>query len=85
MFNVSDTGGQETKGLLAVVADGMGGMADGQEASRCTVDTFSQRFRQWNGDTPCTGMLYTGAFEASRAVFFPNRRPGRVYAYRRAS
>ena len=44
VFNVSDTGGQETKGLLAVVADGMGGMADGQEASRCTVDTFSPAF-----------------------------------------
>ena len=69
VFNVSDTGGQETKGLLAVVADGMGGMADGQEASRCTVDTFSQRFRQWNGDTPVPEWLYTGAFEASRAVF----------------
>ena len=75
VFNVSDTGGQETKGLLAVVADGMGGMADGQEASRCTVDTFSQRFRQWNGDTPVPECSIRALLKPAER-FFPKQAAG---------
>lgn len=36
----------EQEGLLAVVADGMGGMADGKLASQCAVELLVEQFRQ---------------------------------------
>ena len=46
---ISDTGNRQLlaeKGVLAVVADGMGGLQDGAEISRLVTDTFERRFRE---------------------------------------
>ena len=67
--NSSDLEGQQRQGLLAVVADGMGGMAGGEYASQCAVDTLTQRFADWEGEPPAPNWLYAGAFAASEQVF----------------
>ena len=67
--NSSDPEGQQRQGLLAVVADGMGGMAGGEYASQYAVDTLTQRFADWEGEPPAPNWLYAGAFAASEQVF----------------
>ena len=54
LVNVSDQAGQETRGLLAAVADGMGGMADGKEASQSAVEDLLAR----NGIEAQDGVIY---------------------------
>jgi len=44
--DVSNTGLREQKGILGVVADGMGGMADGAEASAIVSRTMLQYFNE---------------------------------------
>jgi serine/threonine protein phosphatase PrpC len=54
-FYVSDSGGKEAaygKGLLAVVADGMGGLQNGKSISEITVDAFSSLFSDSSFDDP---------------------------------
>ena len=69
LVNVSDQAGQETRGLLAAVADGMGGMEDGKAASQCAVDALLEDFARWEGERPVPDWLYAGALSASRQVF----------------
>ena len=50
-FYLSDKEDQvllEKKGLLAVVADGMGGLQDGKAISSITVDSFRNQFHNYN-------------------------------------
>ena len=69
MLNVSDAEKLAERGLLAVVADGMGGMAGGEFASQCAVDSLIQSFEEWDGVSPVADCLYSAAFAASEQVF----------------
>lgn len=55
LCNVSDPAALERQGLFAVVADGMGGMDNGREASSAAVDAMTQLFRALleEGEIPC--------------------------------
>lgn len=67
--NWADPRQQEQQGLLAIVADGMGGMAHGSQASQCTVDVLLERFQCRDEEIPIPNWLYAGAFEANEQVF----------------
>ena len=69
VLNVSAPEKLAERGLLAVVADGMGGMAGGEFASQCAVDTLIQSFEEWDGVSPVADCLYSAAFAASEQVF----------------
>lgn len=69
VFNCADESLQKSQGLLAVAADGMGGMADGKAASECAVDVFRERFSGWKDDLPVPNWLYGSACAASDQVF----------------
>ena len=69
VLNVSDPEKLAERGLLAVVADGMGGMAGGEFASQCAVDSLIQSFEEWDGVSPVADCLYSAAFAASEQVF----------------
>lgn len=69
VLNSADPERLQSQGLLAMVADGMGGMEDGKAASQLTVDLFLQRFSQWEGSPPPPEWLYGGACAASDQVF----------------
>ena len=69
VLNSSDPERRRSQGLLAMVADGMGGMADGKAASQLTVDVFLDRFSRWDGQLTPPEWLYGGAFAASDQVF----------------
>lgn len=69
VLNVSDAEKLAERGLLAVVADGMGGMAGGEFASQCAVDSLIQSFEEWDGVSPVADCLYSAAFAASEQVF----------------
>ena len=54
-FFLSDTADPSSlteKGLLAVVADGMGGLQDGKAISSITVDTFKKQFYEGSTNDP---------------------------------
>lgn len=70
----------EGAGLLAVVADGMGGLADGDKVSRAAVSAMAQGFFQTQG-TPAQVLLQL-AEQANAAV---NRLLGEDGAYRSGS
>lgn len=57
------------EGLFAVVADGMGGMAGGAEASSCAVRTMLQSFRERNPHQDMRGFLVESATAANRRVY----------------
>ena len=69
VLNSADPGRLRSQGLFAMVADGMGGMADGKAASQLTVDVFRSRFSQWEEDPFPPEWLYQGACTASDQVF----------------
>ncbi len=59
---------QQARGLLALVADGMGGMEDGKAASQWTAERFLQLFREREGeDMP--GWFYRSVHAVSEDVF----------------
>lgn len=69
ILNAADAGALARQGLLAVVADGMGGMADGKLASECAVELFRQRFRERQGDGDIPTWLSACVHDASGEVF----------------
>ena len=59
---------QQAQGLLALVADGMGGMEDGKAASQWAAERFLQLFQERETeDIP--GWFYRGAHAVSDEVF----------------
>ena len=66
--NAADAALQAGQGLLALVADGMGGMEDGKGASQWTAERFLQLFQEREGeDIP--GWSYRSAHAVSDEVF----------------
>ncbi|WP_300134798.1 PP2C family serine/threonine-protein phosphatase [uncultured Oscillibacter sp.] len=82
--NVSDPEALERAGLFAVVADGMGGMDSGNEASEAAVEAMVQLFRSLleEGDIP--RQLREGALAVSNGIFqrFQGRSGTTVVAVR---
>ena len=58
----------EQKGILATVADGMGGMEKGAEASRAAVQAMIGAHEAWEGDTPVSEWMRRAIGRANRAV-----------------
>ena len=56
-------------GCLAVLADGMGGMANGAEASHVAVRVFLDQYRAKSASEPVADALRRAFEEANRAVF----------------
>lgn len=68
IVNAADPELQGTRGLLALVADGMGGMEDGKAASQWTAECFLRLFREREPeDIP--GWLYRSVHAVSDSVF----------------
>lgn len=67
-FGVSDEALLPTHGLLAVVADGMGGLADGGKVSAQAVETILDGFMSCQGKYPPEQQLLLLAQQAVRAV-----------------
>lgn len=67
LSDIRDELALEQKGLLAVVADGMGGMEDGAAISQLVTDTFLRCYRQKSVPDPDT-FLYTATEASERAV-----------------
>ena len=67
--NASDPEALERQGLFAVVCDGMGGMADGNDASEAAVEAMVQLFRSLleEGDVP--RQLREGVLAVSDGIF----------------
>lgn len=65
--NAADAALQKSQGLLALVADGMGGMEDGKAASQWAVECFLQLFQEREEDIP--GWFYRSAHAVSDEVF----------------
>lgn len=57
------------KGFLAVVADGMGGMREGQLASETVVSSIRQDFSQFDYQSDIAWQLYESVSRASKKVF----------------
>lgn len=58
-FGVSDESFMESRGLLAVVADGMGGLSDGEKVSTAVVETVLDGFTLYQGSaSPDQQLLY---------------------------
>ncbi|MEZ5403901.1 MAG: protein phosphatase 2C domain-containing protein [Bryobacteraceae bacterium] len=56
-------------GVAAVLADGMGGMQHGGEASRTAAAAFLNAYRRKNTDEPIRDALYRSVHEANAAVY----------------
>src|SRR5579872_2038228 len=65
----ADRGFMEHGGLLAVVADGMGRMAHGAQASRIAVDTFLEAYAAKDRDDDIPAAMRRALHAADRAVF----------------
>lgn len=67
IVNAADPELQKTQGLLALVADGMGGMEDGKAASQWTAECFLQLFQEREEDVP--NWFYRSVHAVSDSVF----------------
>lgn len=68
IVNAADPELQKTQGLLALVADGMGGMEDGKAASQWAAECFLQLFQEWEKeDIP--SWFYRSVHAVSDSVF----------------
>ena len=59
----------DRKGLLAVVADGMGGMKDGKVASEAAVAVIRSEFEQFDYSNGLSAQLNDAVVKANKAVF----------------
>ena len=69
ILNVSNAGALAREGLLAVVADGMGGMADGKQASESAVAALCQSFRERAEEMPVPQWFRESAHAVSDSVY----------------
>ena len=67
--NASDRSALEREGFFAVVCDGMGGMADGNEASEAAVEAFLQLFRSLLAEGDIPRQLREGTLAVSDGIF----------------
>ena len=75
LSNIQDKNALREKGLMAVVADGMGGMEGGAAISQLVADTFSKHYKQISSIEP-EKFLYETAQEAERVVDDYKKRTG---------
>lgn len=71
-FAFSDLGDGElvaTKGILAILADGMGGLANGEQASQAAVNTFLREYNDKEENEAAAKFLLRAATVANAAVF----------------
>jgi len=57
------------KGVAAVLADGMGGLEKGGEASKVAVSAFLSRYLELDSNAPITHKMLQALFVANNAVF----------------
>ncbi len=69
LLNAADMTAFREKGLFAVVADGMGGLADGREASEAAVSGFLQLFAGLAEDGALPRQLVEGTLAVNEALF----------------
>jgi len=71
-FAFSDLGDGKlvaTKGILAILADGMGGLANGEQASQAAVNTFLREYNDKEENEAAAKFLLRAATVANAAVF----------------
>ena len=69
LLNAADMTAFRQKGLFAVVADGMGGLADGKEASEAAVSGFLQLFEHLTEDGDVSRQLVEGVYAVNEGLF----------------
>ena len=69
LLNAADAAAVRREGLFAVVADGMGGMADGKAVSEGAVDALLQLFHALREEGDVPRQLREGVFAASDGLF----------------
>ena len=69
LCNAADPAALERQGLFAVVADGMGGMDNGREASSAAVDAMTQLFRALLEEGEIPRQLREGVCAVSDGIF----------------
>lgn len=69
IVNARDLVAVKNKGLLAIVADGMGGMSGGSQASAAVTDRLVHVFEQLDRDNDLSIQLREGVESADDAVF----------------
>ena len=69
VVNAKRTAEQKRRGLFAVVADGMGGMLDGHQASEAAVTRLVQLFQSLDDDGDVPAQLLEGVAAVSDGVF----------------
>ncbi len=67
--NVLDLARSRKKGLLAVLADGMGGMREGRLASDTAVSSIRQEFEHFDQQEGIAGQLYESILHANEKTF----------------
>lgn len=69
LLNAADMEAFRQKGLFAVVADGMGGLADGKEASEAAISGFLQLFEHLTEDGDVPRQLVEGVYAVNEGLF----------------
>ena len=69
ILNASNAGALAREALLAAVADGMGGMADGKQASESAVAALCQSFRERAEEMPVPQWFRESAHAVSDSVY----------------
>lgn len=67
-YGVSDPNAYAQNGVMAIVADGMGGLANGRAVSSALVRTFQEGFRYARPGVDCADMLLDLATRANSGV-----------------
>lgn len=69
VVNADDVTEMKNKGLLAVVADGMGGLSDGKAASETACAAITKDFEQMDMSAPIAPQLYEMVMRSGKAVY----------------